>query len=381
MNADESRPDASRTGPADGPMTLIAELTYACPLRCAYCSNPVDLGHVSAALTTDDWLRVFAEAEELGALQLHLTGGEPLLRADLEELVAGARARDLYVNLITSGVPLRRERLAALRDAGLDAVQLSFQSATGAGAARIAGSDRHREKLAAAAWTRELGLPLTINCVLHAGNIDDVDAIVQLADDLGAHRLELANAQYLGWALVNRAALLPTAEQMARARTAAGQARERLADRMEILFVMPDHHRGQPRACMGGWARRYVLVAPDGLTLPCHSARDLPLEFWSVRDRGLGAIWAESPGFTAFRGEAWMAEPCRTCERRADDFGGCRCQAFALTGDAAATDPACARSPRHDLVRLAAPSPSAPIQLRSRRGTGIPAAPSRSAAP
>lgn len=374
------RPDPSSEPASGGPMTLIAELTYACPLRCAYCSNPVGLRDVPAALSTDAWLGVLAQAARLGAVQLHLSGGEPLLRRDLEELVAGARAHDYFVNLITSGVPLTRDRLLALRQAGLDAVQLSFQDATGERAAAIAGVDRHRDKLAVAGWVRELGLPLTINVVLHAGTIDQVEAIIALAERLGADRLELANTQYLGWALVNREVLIPSEEQMARAREVAATARERLAGRMELLFVLPDHHRAQPRACMGGWGQSYLLVAPDGLALPCHAARDLPLEFWNVREHAVDAIWRDSPGFQAFRGEAWMAEPCRSCERRTIDFGGCRCQAFALTGDAAAPDPACALVPSHDMVREAVAAahsrsssradPLVHLRLRDRAGRG-----------
>ena len=331
-----------------GPFTLVAELTYACPLRCAYCSNPVDWQGIAASLSTADWSRVFREAAALGIVQLHLSGGEPLLRADLEELVREARSLDLFVNLITSGVPATLERLRALRDAGLDAVQLSVQDARGVVGARIAGVDRHRQKLAVASWTRELDLPLTINCVLHRDNIDQVGELVALAEELGAHRLELANVQYLGWALVNRAALLPTAEQIAKARAAVRVRRD-----MEVLFVLPDLHADRPRACMGGWAKNYVVVAPDGMALPCHAARDLPLEFWNVRAQPLEAIWTSSPGFLAFRGEAWMAEPCRSCDERHRDFGGCRCQAFALTGDMRATDPACALAPEHRLVTLA----------------------------
>jgi PqqA peptide cyclase len=372
-------PDLSSVPASGGPMTLIAELTYACPLRCAYCSNPVGLRDVPAAVSTDGWIQVFAQAAQLGAVQLHLSGGEPLLRRDLEQLIAGARARNYFVNLITSGVPLTRQRLLALRAAGLDAVQLSFQDATGARAAAIAGVDRHRDKLAVAGWVRELGLPLTINVVLHAGTIDEVEAIISLAERLGADRLELANTQYLGWALLNRDVLIPSEDQMARARAVATAARERLAGRMELLFVLPDHHRAQPRACMGGWGQSYLLVAPDGLALPCHAARDLPLEFWNVREHAVDEIWRDSPGFQAFRGEAWMAEPCRSCERRAVDFGGCRCQAFALTGDAAAPDPACALVPSHELVRQAvagahAGSPGADslvhLRLRDRAGRG-----------
>jgi len=333
----------------EGPLTLVAELTYACPLRCAYCSNPLDWQSVLASLSTEDWSRVLREAAALGVVQLHLSGGEPLLRADLEELVGEARSLDLFVNLITSGVPATRERLCALRDAGLDAIQLSVQDARGVVGARIAGVDRHRQKLAVAAWTRELDLPLTLNCVLHRDNIDQVGELIALAQELGAHRLELANAQYLGWAHVNRAALLPSAAQIAEARAVVRAAQCDL----EVLFVLPDLHADRPRACMGGWAKSYLIVAPDGMVLPCHAARDLPLEFWNARAQPLAAIWASSPGFLAFRGEAWMREPCRSCDERRRDFGGCRCQAFALTGDMHATDPACALAPAHRLVTLA----------------------------
>ena len=349
-----------------GPYTLVAELTYACPLRCAYCSNPVDLATIPTALTTTEWLRVLAEAEALGVVQLHLTGGEPLLRSDLEQLIAGARERELFVNLVTSGVPLARERLVRLQSAGLDAVQLSIQGATGANALEIAGIDRHAHKLEVARWVRELDLPLTINCVLHARNIDEVEAIVALAERLDAQRLELANTQYLGWALRNRGALMPSADQLARAREVASAARRRLEGRMQVVFVLPDHHAELPRACMGGWARDYLVVAPDGLALPCHAARELPLVFWNVRDRALDDIWRACPGFTAFRGDDWLPSPCDRCEHRTRDFGGCRCQAFALTGDAAATDPACSRAPRHDLVVVARDRRGAPIQLRDR---------------
>jgi pyrroloquinoline quinone biosynthesis protein E len=326
-----------------GPHTLIAELTHACPLRCLYCSNPVEPAR--ATLDTASWLRVFREAEALGVVQLHLTGGEPLLRKDLEALVAGARALDLYVHLVTSGVPLTRARLAALRDAGLDAIQLSFQDADGTRAAAIAGADHHAHKLEVARWARALDLPLTVNTVLHSRNIDQVEAIIVLARELGAHRVELANAQYLGHALANLDALLPTAAQLERARAVA-----RRAAGLEVLFVLPDYHAGMPRSCMGGWASQYLLIAPDGVALPCHAARSLPLAYPNVRDAALAEVWA-SPAFSAFRGTGWMQSPCTTCARRDDDHAGCRCQAFALTGDPAAPDPACALAPAHELVR------------------------------
>ena len=336
------------------PYTLVAELTYRCPLRCVYCSNPVQLERFGRELDTATWRRVLREAEALGVVQLHLTGGEPLLRDDLEELVEEARARQLYSNLITSGIGLEEARLQRLRDRGLDAVQISFQDVDLATATRIAGRDAFADKQAAVAITRRLGLPLTVNVVIHRENIDRVEAIIALAEQLGADRLELANTQYLGWALANRAALLPSAAAMARAKDIADAARVRLRGRMEVLFVLPDYHRDVPRACMDGWARRTIVVSPDGTMLPCHNAQTITtLHFDNVRDRSVDDIWERSEAFQAFRGDDWMQEPCRTCERRTVDFGGCRCQAFHLTGDAAATDPACVRSPRHGLVEEA----------------------------
>jgi pyrroloquinoline quinone biosynthesis protein E len=354
---------------APRPYTLVAELTYRCPLACGYCSNPLDLGRGAAELDTGAWRRVLAEAAALGILQVNLTGGEPLVRDDLEAIVAEARARDLYTSLITSGVPLDGARLQTLVSDGLDALQLSVQDVDSAGAAWIAGRDCVPAKLAVAAEARALGLPLTLNVVLHRRNIGRVAAFVDLAERLGADRLELANTQYLGWALANRDVLLPSRAALAEARAVAEAARERLRGKLEILFVRPDYHADRPRACMDGWARRYVVVTPDGTALPCHQARSITsLRFESVRDRPLAAIWNDSPAFRAFRGEDWMPAPCRTCDERARDFGGCRCQAFALLGDAAATDPACALSPRHELVREArarAEQPGeAPIRLR-----------------
>jgi pyrroloquinoline quinone biosynthesis protein E len=336
------------------PYTLIAELTYRCPLACPYCSNPLDLrarSRETTELTTEEWSRAFEDAAALGVMQLHLTGGEPLARRDLEALVAKARALDLYVNLITSGIPLTRERLAALKDAGLDALQLSVQDVDASRSDHVAGLACFDEKMHVAAFTRELDLPLTLNVVLHRGNIDRVGEIVALGERLGAHRVELANVQYLGWALANRDALLPSEAQIARARLAAAEEKARLLGKIEVLFVLADHYSTYPRACMDGWARRFVHMIPDGTVLPCHAAMSIPgLTFESVRDRPLRDIWRESQGLDAFRGDGWMAEPCRSCARKAVDFGGCRCQAFALTGDAAATDPACSLSPRHTLV-------------------------------
>lgn len=339
---------------APRPYTLVAELTYRCPLACVYCSNPLDFARHRNELDTQTWLRVLSEAEALGVVQVNLSGGEPLLRDDLERLVTEAERLELYTNLITSGLPLARSRLGDLRDAGLDNIQLSLQDVTAEGAERISGKAALEQKLDVARWAKELGLPLTLNVVLHRENLGRVPEIIALAEALHADRLELANTQYLGWALSNRAALLPSAEQLARARACAAEARRRLAGKMELLFVTPDYYAERPRPCMDGWARRFLLVSPTGLVLPCHLAHTLPgLEWWSARDAPLADIWRGSPGLRAFRGEAWMPEPCRSCERRSLDFGGCRCQAYHVAGDAALTDPACALAPHHDRIVLA----------------------------
>lgn len=351
------------------PYTLIAELSYRCPLRCSYCSNPLDWAKRRDELDTATWLRVFREAEDLGVVQLNLTGGEPLVRDDLEDLVAGARSLELYTNLITSGIPLERARLQELRAAGLDNVQVSVQDTNAPASDRIAGTKSFDDKLRVARWVKELGMPLTLNVVLHRQNLDRVGEVIALAEELRADRLELANTQYLGWALVNRRALLPTREQLDAARTLAAAAKKRLKGRMEILFVTPDYYAEYPKTCMDGWGRRFILVSPDGLALPCHAAHTLPgLEFENVRARGLAEIWSSSSAFNAFRGEAWMPEPCRSCERRSTDLGGCRCQAYHLTGDAAATDPVCRLAPTHGLIEAAreeALGGAAPLQYRT----------------
>jgi PqqA peptide cyclase len=336
---------------APRPYTLIAELTYRCPLACPYCSNPRDLRRHADELDTSAWERVLEEAEALGVVQVHFTGGEPLARRDLEALVSRARKLGLYTNLVTSGVPLERERLARLAEAGLDHVQVSIQSTREERADLIAGYRGFAQKHRVLAWVKELGLPLTINVVLHRENLDEIDALVALAEEARADRLELANAQYVSWALENRDALLPTRSQIEEASAKAAGHKRRLEGVVDVLFVKPDYFGTSPKACMDGWARRFVHMTPDGLVLPCHAAESLPdLRFESVRDRPLGEIWASSEALQSFRGEAWMAEPCRSCDRRAVDFGGCRCQAFALTGDPRATDPACALSPHHGLV-------------------------------
>jgi PqqA peptide cyclase len=353
------------------PYTLVAELTYRCPLACVYCSNPSDFDRHRPELETSEWLDVITSAEGLGVVQLNLSGGEPLLRKDLEQLIARAQSLQLYTNLITSGLPLEKSRLADLRDAGLANVQLSIQDATREGSERISGKVSFEHKLQVARWVKDLRLPLTLNVVLHRENLARVPEMIALAESLDADRLELANTQYLGWALLNRAALLPSVEQLKVAREQAAAARQRLKGKMELLFVTPDYYAERPRPCMDGWGRRFLLVSPTGLVLPCHLAHTLPgLEWWSVRDAPLASVWQNSPGLQAFRGESWMSEPCRSCERRSVDFGGCRCQAYHLTGNAAHTDPACALSPHHDVITLARRSSTAPgpiVALRYRR--------------
>ena len=359
----------------DRPFTLIAELTYRCPLACAYCSNPV---HYSGKemLSAETWCRILREAESLGIVQVNITGGEPLLREDLEAIISEARALDLYVNLITAGLPLTMERLARLRTSGLDSVQLSLQAAEPHRCNELAGMSVYDRKLATAGWVVNLGLPLTVNVVLHRYNLGDLHSIIRLAETLGAQRLELANVQYLGWALTNRAALLPTSCQLNEAKAIAEKARARLMGSMEIVFVTPDYYTGIPRACMDGWGRRCIVVTPDGLVLPCHSAHTIPgMPMESATQHSLAWIWGQSALFNRFRGEAWMPEPCRSCAQRSVDYGGCRCQAFHLTGMATATDPACQFSPDHFVIeeaRLRAHDSEETVLLQPRVLRGVP---------
>jgi PqqA peptide cyclase len=337
---------------AEPPLALLAELTHRCPLRCPYCSNPLDLSRASAELDTAAWCRVFDEAAALGVLQVHFSGGEPLVRRDLVELVAHAAKAGLYVNLITSGIGLDARRLARLVEAGLEHVQLSLQDSDPAMGDRIAGlPGAQRAKREAAALACAAGLPLTVNAVVHRQNLERLEDMIDLAVSLGAERLEVAHVQYYGWALANRAALLPSREQLDRATATVEAARARLAGRLVIDYVVPDYYAHRPKACMGGWGRRFLNVTPAGKVLPCHAAETLPgLHFPTVAEASLSEIWYRSAAFERFRGTAWMPEPCRSCERREIDWGGCRCQAFALTGDAARTDPACALSPDHALL-------------------------------
>lgn len=357
---------------ADRPTTLLAELTHRCPLRCPYCSNPLDLIRAESELGTEDWKRVFSQARELGVLQLGLSGGEPMVRKDLEELAAHARAVGLYSTLVTSGLGLTRQRAERLRDAGLEHVQISFQDTDPVSAERIAGINAVKQKYAAAAIVKELGFAFSVNVVLHRANLDRIGEIIELAADLGADRLELANTQYYGWGLENRAALMPTREQVERAQVVAQAAIERYRGTMQMLFVLPDYYEQFPKACYGGWGKLYIVVTPDGKVLPCHGATQITtLAFDNARDHSLEWIWHQSAAFQAFRGDSWMREPCRSCPRKAVDFGGCRCQAFALTGAAENTDPVCTLSPHRGIIDAAIAAPDE-TEYRYRRLTAEP---------
>ncbi len=334
------------------PLGLLAELTHRCPLGCPYCSNPLALDRRADELDAATWARVFREAAALGVLQLHLSGGEPAARRDLVEIMAAAHGAGLYTNLITSGVGLTAKTLGALADAGLDHVQVSIQDSEEKSADHIAGYEgAFARKRALAAEVTALKIPLTVNAVIHRGNIARVEDLVTLALDMGAARVEIAHVQYYGWALKNRAALMPTREQVDAAVKSVEALRARHHGRIVIDAVVPDYHARFPKPCVGGWGRRSLNVTPSGKVLPCHAAESIPgLEFWSVRAHSLAEIWISSPAFNAFRGTDFLPQPCRSCERREVDFGGCRCQAFALTGDARATDPVCQFSPHHARV-------------------------------
>ena len=343
------------------PIGLLAELTHRCPLRCPYCSNPLELDRRSAELDTATWQRVLSEAADLGVLHIHLSGGEPTARTDIVEITAHCAGLGLYSNLITSGVAAAMQKLEPLAAAGLDHVQLSIQSADAANAERIGGlRGAQEQKLTFGRKVVELGLPLTLNAVIHRGNINEVEAIIGIAVEIGARRLEIAHTQYYGWAYLNRAALMPARADVSRSIAIVEAARERLAGRLVIDLVVPDYYAKYPKACAGGWGRRLINVTPAGKVLPCHAAETIPgLEFWHVTDRALGDIWYHSPAFNAYRGTDWMREPCRSCARRELDWGGCRCQALALAGDAAATDPACSLSPLHARIEALARAESA----------------------
>jgi pyrroloquinoline quinone biosynthesis protein E len=346
------------------PYALLAEITYRCPLHCPYCSNPVAAslreaprrpqggGYSNGELTTEEWKRVISEAAALGVLQIGFSGGEPLARHDLAELIRAARETKLYTNLITSGIGLDDDRLRALRDAGLDSIQLSFQSDESSLADEIAGARAHERKLDVAAKIRAAGIPLSLNFVVHRRNIDRLPQIIDLAEALGAERMELANVQFYGWAFQNRAALLPTREQVDRARDIATAAKARLAAKIDIFYVLPDYYETRPKPCLNGWGQRYLTVNPIGDVFPCPTASSaIPdLRFENVRTRDLDWIWRKSESFNRFRGTEWMPEPCRSCPQKEIDFGGCRCQAALLTGNPANTDPVCEFSPNRESV-------------------------------
>ena len=339
------------TSAAPTPLALIAELTHRCPLHCVYCSNPTELTRRADELSTDVWSRVFREAAEAGVLQVDFTGGEPLARPDLTELVRSARAAGLYVNLITSGLPLEEARLDELLQAGLDHIQLSFQGAREESANEISGTKAHAQKLRVLDWLRTRPVALTLNFVIHRRNIDQIPEMLALGESSSAARIEFANVQYYGWAFQNRENLLPSRDQLDRSMELLKRAEERLRGKIHVEFVVPDYYAKYPKACMGGWARKFVLVTPDGDALPCHAAKMIPgLQFENLKDRSLGEIWEKSDAFRKFRGEEWMPEPCKSCDRRDRDFGGCRCQAFLLTADATATDPVCSLAPQRPLV-------------------------------
>jgi pyrroloquinoline quinone biosynthesis protein E len=348
-----------KRAPGPAPVGLLAELTHICPLGCPYCSNPLALEPRADELETDAWCAVFSQAAALGVLHVHLSGGEPAARQDLAELVAHCAKVGLYTNLITSGVGLSETRIQDLAARGLDHVQLSIQDTDEATADRIAGYEgAYTRKLEVARWVTEAGLPLTLNAVVHRANISRAGALVRLAVELGARRVEIAHAQYYGWGILNRDALMPSAAEAQAAIAEVETLRAATKNLIVIDHVIPDYHARYPKACMGGWGRRGINITPSGRALPCHAAETIPgLAFWNVRDHGLAEIWERSPAFDAFRGTDWMREPCRSCERKTLDFGGCRCQALALAGDAREADPVCHVSPHHaDVVSQAAAS-------------------------
>jgi pyrroloquinoline quinone biosynthesis protein E len=357
------------------PLWLLAELTYACPLQCPYCSNPLVLGQRRDELDTDTWIRVLREARELGACQLGFSGGEPLTRTDLEVLVAEARSLGYYSNLITSAVGMDAARVAALREAGLDHIQISFQATDAELNDYLAGTRAFEHKLDMARQVKANGFPMVLCFVIHRGNIERLEDMVELAARLGADYVELANTQYHGWARLNRDALLPSREQVERSEAVAHRCQQRYAGRMKILYVVPDYFEKRPKACVNGWGSVFLGVAPDGTALPCHGAAGLPgLTLPNVRDVALAEIWRESDAFNRFRGFDWMREPCRSCPEKERDFGGCRCQAYMLTGDPENADPVCDKSPYHsEVVAVADAAASvvteAPIVFRNPRNS------------
>lgn len=330
------------------PLWLLAELTYRCPLHCPFCYNPVDYARDRTELSTEQWIDVMRQARRLGAAQLGFSGGEPLLRDDLEDLVGEGRRLGFYTNLITSGIGLTEARLARMKELGLDHIQLSFQDSTREMNDFLSSTKTFDLKARVARLIKQYDYPMVLNVVLHRFNLDHVDKIIDMALEMGVEYLELANTQYYGWALVNRDQLMPTREQVAHAEAVVNACRARIGNRMRILFVVPDYFEERPKACMNGWGSVFLGIAPDGTALPCHAARTLPgIDFPNVRETSVEDIWYGGEAFNRYRGDAWMKEPCRTCDDKARDFGGCRCQAYAMTGDAANADPVCAKSARH----------------------------------
>lgn len=354
--------------PIPRPFALIAELTYRCPLKCPYCSNPLELGRYRTELDTATWRRVLAEAAGLGVVQVHFSGGEPLVRRDLAELIHHSRELDLYTHLSTGATLADEATLVGLKGCGLDAIQISLQDAQAKENDWFAGAVSFEKKLRAIEAAKRLGFPVTLNVVLHRFNLDRLEEMIDFAVRANVNRLELAHVQYGGWAFANREALLPSRNQVDRAAEVVTQARGRLAERLEILHVLPDYFQQYPKACLNGWGRVFLTVAPDGAVLPCQTARQIAgLEFPNFRDASLESIWFDAPVFQRFRGTDWMPEPCRSCDRREIDFGGCRCQAFLLAGDAGATDPVCRLSPLHSVVEKAVQGPTRELeQLRFR---------------
>ena len=333
------------------PLALIAEITHRCPLHCVYCSNPLQMAGAHSELSTGEWQSIFAQAGKIGMLHAHFTGGEPLARPDLAELIASARDAGLYTNLITSGIGLAEPRMQALVAAGLDHIQLSFQDSREDAANWIAGAKAHAHKIELSRIIRRHKIAFTVNLVVHRQNLDHLEEMIAFIEQLNPERVEIAHAQYYGWALLNRAALMPTRAQLEKAVEIVTAAEKRLTGRIRIDSVVPDYYAKYPKACMGGWGRRLMLINPAGKVLPCHAAEVIPgLEFENTREHTLEWIWQESPSFQRFRGEDWMPQPCRSCERRTEDFGGCRCQALLLTGDPTATDPACTLAPAHAVI-------------------------------
>ena len=340
--------DGSNTNKVNPPLWLLAELTYACPLQCPYCSNPVEMANFKKELSTEDWIRVMREARKMGSTQLGFSGGEPLTRTDLEELIAEARQLGFYTNLITSGVGMDEKRVKAFKQAGLDHIQVSFQASSADLNNFIAGTDAFEHKLEMARAVKKHGYPMVLCFVLHRQNEPYVREILDLAVSLDADYVELATTQYYGWAFHNKDYLIPTREQLVNAETVAKEFQAKLKGKMKIFYVIPDYFEDRPKKCMDGWVAIFLTITPDGLALPCHAARQLPgLELPNVQDHSIDWIWNDSPDFNKFRGLDWMKEPCRTCPEKEKDLGGCRCQAFMLTGDATNADPVCSKSPHH----------------------------------